>query len=53
MIDENLSQLSDLAFEGAMAGYLVAHSCATPPSSPRSAWERNIAQSVGARALLV
>jgi cytochrome c-type biogenesis protein CcsB len=27
MIDENLSQLSDLAFEGAMAGYLVALMC--------------------------
>ena len=27
MIDENLSHLSDLAFEGAMAGYLVALVC--------------------------
>lgn len=27
MIDESLSQLSDLAFEGAMAGYLVALVC--------------------------
>src|SRR5690606_11851976 len=27
VIDENLSHLSDLAFEGAMAGYLVALVC--------------------------
>ncbi|MEO7125624.1 MAG: c-type cytochrome biogenesis protein CcsB [Nakamurella sp.] len=37
MIDENLSHLSDLAFEGAMAGYLVALVCHTIESASRRA----------------
>ena len=37
MIDENLSHLSDLAFEGAMAGYLVALVCHAIEAASRRA----------------
>lgn len=49
MIDANLSQLSDLAFEGAMAGYLVALVChAVESASRRTVAPQRAAVSVGA-----